>query len=159
MASKKETQPAKSRDVKKDYIYAVGRRKEAVARVRLYTNGKEVLKWGEHTVGKDQILVNQIPIDNYFSGLASQAMYTHPFNITDTLHKYAITVKVTGGGKAGQLGAVVNGIAKALQTVDRSKFRPVLKSRGLLSRDSRIRQRRKVGTGGKARRQKQSPKR
>jgi len=73
--------------------------------------------------------------------------------------KYYVTVKVVGGGKNGQLDAVVHGIARAFDKADREKFRPPLKRAGLLTRDARVRERRKVGTGGKARRKKQSPKR
>ena len=64
-----------------------------------------------------------------------------------------------GGGKKGQLGAVTHGMARAFDKLDREKFRPELKKAGLLTRDSRTRERRKIGTGGKARRKKQSPKR
>lgn len=159
MVAKKQTQSVRSKLVRRDYVYAVGRRKEAVARVRLYTSVKDAQKWGDNEVVRKQILVNAMPIEHYFPGPHAKAMYTQPFNLTDTLQKYAVTVKVAGGGKAGQLDAVVQGIAKVLQVLDKKKFRASLKSRGLLTRDSRIRQRRKVGTGGKARRQKQSPKR
>jgi len=68
-------------------------------------------------------------------------------------------VKVAGGGNSGQLDAMIQGIARALSAIDTGKFRPILKTSGLLTRDARIRQRRMVGTGGKARRAKQSPKR
>ena len=73
--------------------------------------------------------------------------------------KYYVTVKVVGGGKKGQLGATVHGIARALAKLDADTLRAPLKKAGLLTRDSRVRERRKVGTGGKARRKKQSPKR
>ena len=74
-------------------------------------------------------------------------------------NKFAITVIVRGGGKFGQLDAMVLGIARALNQLDRDKFRPALKKQGFLTRDSITRERRIVGMGGKARRRKQSPKR
>lgn len=147
------------RKQKRDYIYAVGRRREAVARVRLYANPKAELAWGEMPVTKEQMMVNGKPIEQYFSGRIAKAKYLKPLLITGTDGKYAITIKVDGGGLNGQLDAVINGFARALSAADPIKFRPVLKTAGLLTRDARIRERRKVGTGGKARRKKQSPKR
>ncbi len=144
---------------KRDYIYAVGRRREANARVRLYAAVKDGQAWGEHPVTKDQMLVNGIPVEHYFSGPIAKARYQLPLVLTNTLGKYAVTVKVEGGGKAGQLTALVMGLSRALSLADREKNRSVLKAKGLLTQDSRIRQRRMVGTGGKARRKKQSPKR
>ncbi|HXS15118.1 MAG TPA: 30S ribosomal protein S9 [Candidatus Saccharimonadales bacterium] len=147
------------KQIKRDYTYAVGRRKDASARVRLYTSVKEGLVWGDQVVSKDQMLVNGEPIEHYFSGPVAKTKYQLPLALTNTLGKYAVTVKVEGGGKNGQLQALVLGISRALSALDREKNRPVLKAKGLLKQDSRIRQRRMVGTGGKARRKKQSPKR
>lgn len=144
---------------KRDYTYAVGRRREAVARVRLYPTVKEGLTWGEQKVSKDQILVNKLPIEHYFSGPVAKAKYIRPFTLTETVGKFAVTVQVDGGGKNGQLEAMVNGFARALSSHDAKKFRSALKLAGFLTRDPRARERRKVGTGGKARRAKQSPKR
>ncbi|MDP3726884.1 MAG: 30S ribosomal protein S9 [bacterium] len=144
---------------KKDYIFAVGRRKEAVARVRLYKDTNNGVMWGEKKVKKGEILVNEKPIGEYFSGEVAKVLYTEPFLITNTLNKYGVTVKVRGGGNKGQLDAAIHGIARALQLLDKEKFRPILKKKGFLTRDARVRERRKVGTGGKARRKKQSPKR
>lgn len=70
-----------------------------------------------------------------------------------------MTFFVQGGGKKGQLGAIIHGLARAIEKTDKETLRPILKKAGLLTRDSRTRERRKVGTGGKARRVKQSPKR
>jgi len=131
---------------KKNYIYAVGRRRTASARVRLYR-------------GKEENLVNDILIGKYFPGDAMRTKWQLPFKLTDTLGKYYVTVKVSGGGKNGQLDAVVHGISRALCLAKSDKFRESLKKAGLLTRDSRKRERRKVGTGGRARHQKQSPKR
>lgn len=147
------------RQVKRDYTYAVGRQKEAVARVRIYSHVKEGLSWEGVEVKKDQILVNGMPVEHYFGGPVAKAVYMKPFELTKTDGKYAVTAKVAGGGKNGQLDALVQGVARALSSIDTKNFRPTLKKAGLLTRDARVRERRKVGTGGKARRKKQSPKR
>ena len=149
----------KRKQIKRDYTYAVGRVKEAVARVRIYSHVKEGLMWDDQAVSKDQMLVNGKPIEHYFGGPVAKALYMKPFVITKTEGKFAVTVKVAGGGKNGQLDALVQGLSRALSAVDAAKFRPALKKAGLLTRDARVRQRRMVGTGGKARRKKQSPKR
>ncbi|MEX2013198.1 MAG: 30S ribosomal protein S9, partial [Candidatus Levyibacteriota bacterium] len=143
----------------KDYIYAVGRRKAAVARVRLYKTIKDGLLWGEEKIEKGKVIVNEKPVGNYFSGEVMTAFFKEPFVATNTLDKYAVTVRVVGGGLRGQLDAALLGISRALSEIDKEKFRPILKKKGMLTRDARVRERRKVGTGGKARRQKQSPKR
>lgn len=135
-----------ARRKKPNYIYSVGRRKSASARVRLFK-------------GKGESSVNQKPIDEYFPKSVHKVLWTTPFKLTDTLGKYYMTVKVVGGGKIGQLDAIVHGTARALALADKEKFRFPLKKAGLLTRDARVRERRKVGTGGKARRKKQSPKR
>lgn len=127
-------------------IAAVGRRKEAVARVRLIQ-------------GKGAVTVNGKPIGEYFLGSVSQRIYQKPFEITNTLGKYAISIKVEGGGNASQLGAVVHGIARALAKLDGENLRTSLKKEGFLTRDARVKERRKYGRAGKARARKQSPKR
>ncbi|MDP3888466.1 MAG: 30S ribosomal protein S9, partial [bacterium] len=127
--------PKTKTPVKNKYIASVGRRRESVARVRLY-------------LGKGESLVNDKPIAEYFPGEALKVVYMTPFEETGTAGKYYITVKVAGGGKVGQLGAVVHGIARALSEANREKFRTPLKKKGLLTRDSRTRERRKVGKGG-----------
>ncbi len=143
----------------KDFIYAVGRRKAAVARVRLYKTIKDGLLWGQEKIEKGKVIVNEKPVGNYFSGEVMTAFFKEPFVATNTLDKYAVTVRVVGGGLKGQLEAALLGISRALSEIDKEKFRPILKKKGMLTRDARVRERRKVGTGGKARRQKQSPKR
>lgn len=140
MASKK------IKKVKKDYAYGVGRRRTSSARVRLYKGNKESL-------------VNDQVIGKYFPGAVMRSAWQKPFELTGTVGKCYITAKVEGGGKQGQLAAVVHGIARAFTNLDAEKYRKVLKSGGLLTRDARKRQRRMVGTGGKSRRAKQSPKR
>lgn len=149
----------KTKKTKKDYFYAVGRRKQSSARVRIYSSLKEDQKWDDQPVSKDQILVNGMPIEKYFPGPLQKAKYLSPLLLTNTLGKYAVTVKVEGGGKAGQLDALILGLSRALALVNREKNRSVLKAKKLLKVDARVRERRKVGTGGKARRKKQSPKR
>jgi small subunit ribosomal protein S9 len=135
-----------NKKTKLDYIYTVGRRKSASARVRLYT-------------GKGESTVNGKPITDYFPGAVNKDLWSKPFKTADVSDKYHISAKVAGGGKNGQLDAVVHGIARALAKAKSDEFRAPLKKAGLLTRDPRIRERRKVGTGGRARRQKQSPKR
>jgi len=109
--------------------------------------------------GKGENTVNGVSIEKYFPGAINKSYWQKPFNLTETAEKYYISAKVLGSGKKGQLEALVLGMARALSEANPEKFRPVLKKAGLLTRDSRIRQRRMVGTGGKARRKKQSPKR
>lgn len=155
----KEEKVTKTRNNKKDYITAVGRRRTAVARVRLYPGVTEGLIWEDLPLKKGDIIVNKKPIEEYFNTNIAKLLYKEPLRITNTLNRYTFTIKVIGGGKSGQLGAVILGIARALEQADKDKFRPILKKKGFLTRDSRIRERRKVGTGGKARREKQSPKR
>lgn len=136
----------KSKVKKLKYIFAVGRRKEATARVRLFK-------------GKGETLVNSQPIAQYFSGKIAEIAYLKPFQLTDTLKKYYATIKVVGSGKSGQLGAVVHGLARSLDKENRSLYHSALKSAKLLTRDSRAKERRKPGQMGKARKKKQSPKR
>src|SRR3972149_5030469 len=126
---------ARKKTVKKNYTYAVGRRKCASARVRLYKGNKESL-------------VNDEVIGKYFPGEVMRDAWQKPFELTETLGKYYVTIKVFGGGKKGQLEAAVHGISRTLAAAKPDKFRSALKKAGLLRRDSRIRERRKVGMGG-----------
>ncbi len=156
-----EVKPIKKVQKKeKDYLFSVGRRKSAVARVRLYEKVKADAVWGTTPIVKGEILVNEKPIADYFGGDIARHAYSEPLRITNAhQQQFAFTVKVEGGGPAGQLQALIAGISNALNKLDREQYRPILKKKGFLTRDARVRQRRKVGTGGKARRQKQSPKR
>jgi small subunit ribosomal protein S9 len=131
---------------KKDYTYAAGKRKSASARVRLFR-------------GKGETMINGQLAEKYFPGEINKSVWAKPFRVLDVTDKFYATVKVTGGGLKGQLDATAHAIAKALAKVDKESFRGGLKKARLLTRDARIRQRRMVGTGGKARRKKQSPKR
>src|SRR5690606_35712290 len=123
----------------------VGRRRSAAARVRLHKGDKEST-------------VNDTVIGQYFPGEQSRVLWQKPFELTGTAGKYFITAKVTGGGKNGQRDAVVHGTARALAELGEEN-REVLKKAGLLTRDSRERERRKAGRKGRARFQPQSPKR
>lgn len=143
-----------------EYYEAIGRRKEAVARVRLYIANKEkIANVGGQKIKQGEIYLNKKPINVNFPSEIDKLRYTGPILLTNNQDRFAISIIVRGGGKSGQLDAIVHGLARAIEKVDKDQYRPVLKKEGLLRRDSRIRERRKVGTGGKARRQKQSPKR
>ena len=144
---------------KMDYIFAVGRRRESVARVRLYEAVKDDLVWGAVPIKKGDILVNQKPINEYFNTETMRHLYTERLRVANAQNKYTFTIAVSGGGKVGQLGAAIHGIARVLSLVDSKSHHLVLKKKGFLTRDPRTRERRMVGTGGKARRAKQSPKR
>jgi small subunit ribosomal protein S9 len=140
----------------KNYKSTVGKRKEAVARLRLYTNSLPEVT-GED-VKKGDIFVNGKRVENYFGGIVAKATYEEPLRITNTLGKYTLTVKVEGGGPSGQMDAFIHALSRALSSID-EKNKQILKKKGFLTRDARVRERRKVGMGGKARRKKQSPKR
>lgn len=142
---KDQNDKSKLKKIIKDFVFAVGRRKESVARVRLYSES------GEH-------LINNQTLEKYFPGKTSSILFSRPFRAIGVEGKYRISAKVKGGGKVSQLSAILLGIARALSESDKS-LRPALKREGLLTRDPRARERRKVGTGGRARRKKQSPKR
>jgi small subunit ribosomal protein S9 len=115
----------------KGYFYSTGRRKNAVARVRLFPGG-------------GAIVVNGQPYEQAFPQERLQKMITEPLAVTDNLEKYSISIKVTGGGYAGQAGAIRHGIAGALLAVNEN-LRPVLRSYGLLTRDPRVKERKKYG--------------
>jgi small subunit ribosomal protein S9 len=111
-----------------------GRRKTAVARVRM-------------AAGSGKITVNNRPFENYFptENLRTQAL--QPLTVTETAAKFDVRVNVSGGGPSGQAGAVRHGIARALLVTD-ANLRPTLKSNGLLTRDPRMRERKKYGQPG-----------
>ena len=111
-----------------------GRRKTAVARVRLAT-------------GSGKVVVNGRPLENYFLTETLRGVVLQPLNVTETSARFDIQVNVKGGGPAGQAGAVRHGIARALIEAD-ANFRPTLKSNGLLTRDPRMRERKKYGQPG-----------
>lgn len=128
------------------FTEGLGRRKVAIARVRLYES-------------KGDFVVNGQLVTDYFAGVMNVVkLYNQPFEITNTKDKFAVTVKVSGSGLPAQLEAMVHGIARALVEYD-PENRPLLKQAGLLTRDPRMKETRKPGRGGKARRKRQSPKR
>lgn len=126
------------------YNYGTGRRKSAVARVFM-------------KAGKGNIVVNDKPVDVFFSRETGRMVVRQPLTLTETLGKFDIMVNVTGGGESGQAGAVRHGITRALIDYDAS-FKAVLKQAGLVTRDAREVERKKVGLR-KARRRKQFSKR
>ena len=150
---------AEKKTKKEEYYYAVGRRKESSARVRLYPAGMGKIKLGDQEIKKGQLMVNSLPVEKYFPGEIYQKIYLEPFRTTNTVGRFAVTAKVIGGGKQGQLLALVHGISRALVTVEEDKFRPILRKKGFLTRDPRAKERRKAGLAQKARAKKQSPKR
>lgn len=116
------------------FYSAVGRRKEAVARVRL------VPGTGERTI-------NGRPMDRYFQREVVSDLVEGPLSVTSTADRYDVHARVTGGGISGQAGAVLLGIARALVKVDES-YRKPLKQAGLLTRDPRVKERKKYGQPG-----------
>ncbi len=144
---------------KNSYYEAVGRRKESSARVRLYVVAEEALSLNGSELKKGSIIINAKPIEAYFTGEVLKRMYLEPFRTTNTLNRFAVSAKIYGGGAAGQLGAFIHGVSRALVKVDAERFKPILRKRGFLTRDPRAKERRKAGYAGKARARKQSPKR
>jgi small subunit ribosomal protein S9 len=142
------------------YYEAVGRRKEAVARVRLYIVGKDKIATVKaHKIKAGEMIVNDKSIEYCFPNLDDKVRYLEPMKITKNEERFAVSVYVKGGGKNSQLEAIILGLARAIEKIDKEQYRSISKKEGLLTRDPRTRERRKVGTGGKARRAKQSPKR
>jgi len=113
------------------YFYGTGRRKRAVARVRLYP-------------GTGSIVVNDKPVDEYFSREVDRLQVREPLKATSTLDQFNVMVKVLGGGVTGQAGAVSHGIARAL-LVANPEMRQALRSKDLLRRDPREKERKKPG--------------
>ncbi|GAB6059557.1 30S ribosomal protein S9 [Desulfonatronum parangueonense] len=114
-----------------DFFYGTGRRKSAVARTRIYP-------------GSGQILVNNRPFDEYFPRATLQMIVRQPLNLTKTLGKFDIKATIDGGGVAGQAEALRHGISRALLSYD-GELRPTLKRAGFLTRDARIKERKKYG--------------
>lgn len=142
----KETEVKEKKATKqKDIYHGVGRRKEAVARVWL-------------NLAKGPILVNEKPLEEYFAHLKNSKNFEDPFRVVNRIGQMSGTIKVVGGGISSQADAVIHGISRALLEYDET-FRPALSRKKLLTRDSRVKERRKYGLAGKARKKKQSPKR
>ncbi len=117
-----------------DRFYATGKRKNAIARVYLKP-------------GNGTLIVNEKPLDEYFGRQTSRMVVMQPFELTQTVGRYDMFARVHGGGLSGQAGAVKHGISKALLEVD-SANRPTLKKAGFLTRDSRVKERKKYGKRG-----------
>ena len=117
---------------KKPYMYGTGRRKSSVARVHLIPNGSGV------------ITVNGREIDDYFGLETLKLIVRQPLNTTDTVGKVDIICTVAGGGVTGQAGAIRHGVARALLLVD-PNYRSALKAAGFLTRDPRMKERKKYG--------------
>jgi len=126
------------------YNYGTGRRKESVARVFI-------------KAGSGKIVVNDKPVDEYFSRETGRMIVRQPLVLTENLDKFDIMVNVAGGGESGQAGAVRHGITRALIEFS-PEMKPALKAAGLVTRDAREVERKKVGFH-KARRRKQFSKR
>ena len=115
----------------KKYYYGTGRRKDAIARVRL-------------TEGTGKITVNGKDLDEYFGLETLKVIVRQPLTVTNSLSKYDVICKVVGGGYTGQAGAIRLAIARALLKFD-SEYRPMLKTNGFLTRDPRMKERKKYG--------------
>ena len=115
----------------KPYFYGTGRRKKSIARVRLIP-------------GTGNITINKRSIDEYFGLETLKLIVNQPFGVTGTAGKFDIVCTVVGGGISGQAGAIRHGVARALLQAD-AEYRPLLKKAGLLTRDPRMKERKKYG--------------
>lgn len=113
------------------YYYGTGRRKRAVARVRLYP-------------GTGTIVINGRPFEEVFTRPAYQMIVRQPLLLTETLDKFNVQVKINGGGTTGWAEAIAHGVARALVVAD-EQYKPTLRKAGLLTRDSRVKERKKYG--------------
>ena len=126
------TKPAKSRGPLTTPGAGLGRRKEAIARVRIKP-------------GTGVITVNGRDIADYFPNKLHQQLITDPFTVLELSNQYDVIARINGGGIAGQAGALRLGIARALNEIDRDNNRPALKKAGFLKRDPRVIERKKAG--------------
>ena len=154
MPRKKITEEKVNKD--KRYYIGVGRRKTAIARARIYPGSEDVIIAGAK-LNKGDVMVNGVAIEKFFPGVIAKALYTELYRTTNTAGRFITTVMVSGSGASGQLGAVTLAIARALCEVD-PKFRPLLRKKNFMTRDPRMKERKKPGLMG-ARKQKSSPKR
>ncbi len=118
----------------KPYFYGTGRRKSSVARVRIYQ-------------GTGKITINERDIDDYFGLETLKVIVRQPLALTDNADKFDVVCRVAGGGVTGQAGAIRHGIARALLQAD-AESRPELKKAGFLTRDPRMKERKKYGLKG-----------
>ncbi len=140
----------------KGFFYGFGRRKTATARARLYLPTEEIVINGTK-LNRGDIYVNNQPIDVYFNDRFTKAIYTEVYRTTNTVGRFITTIVVSGSGATGQSGAAVLAISRALCAVD-PKFKATLRKKGFMTRDPRMKERKKPGLMG-ARKQKSSPKR
>ena len=117
------------------FFYGTGRRKKSVARVRVYA-------------GTGKITINDRDIDDYFGLETLKLIVRQPLNLTGTTEKFDIVCRVSGGGVTGQAGAIRHGLSRALLKVDEEAYRSVLKQAGFLTRDPRMKERKKYGLKG-----------
>ena len=117
---------------KTPYFYGTGRRKSSVARVRLYK-------------GTGKITINKRDIDDYFGLETLKLIVRQPLDLTNTSESFDVVCTVTGGGVTGQAGAIRLGVARALLQYDSEELRPKLKKAGFLTRDPRMKERKKYG--------------
>ncbi len=120
---------------KRPYFYGTGRRKKSVARVRLYA-------------GSGSVKINGREIDDYFGLETLKLIVRQPLNLTGTADKFDIECRVAGGGVTGQAGAIRHGISRALLQYNSEELRPLLKKAGFLTRDPRMKERKKYGLKG-----------
>ncbi len=120
---------------KRPYFYGTGRRKKSVARVRLYN-------------GTGKVTINDRDIDDYFGLETLKVIVRQPLVLTELTEKFDIECRVAGGGVTGQAGAIRHGIARALLQYDNEALRPALKKAGFLTRDPRMKERKKYGLKG-----------
>ncbi|MBR3791952.1 MAG: 30S ribosomal protein S9 [Clostridia bacterium] len=116
----------------KEQYYGTGRRKSSVARVRLVP-------------GNGNVTINGRDIDDYFGLDTLKVIVRQPLTLTSTIGKFDVIAKVEGGGFTGQAGAIRHGIARAILEVDTDEYRATLKQAGFLTRDSRMKERKKYG--------------
>ena len=117
---------------KKAYCYGTGRRKKSVASVRVYE-------------GTGKITINGRDIDDYFGLETLKLIVRQPMALTETIGKFDLVIKVLGGGVSGQAGAIRHGLARALVKIDADAYKATLKKAGLLTRDPRMKERKKYG--------------
>ena len=113
------------------YYRGIGKRKCAIAQVKIFS-------------GSGEIIVNGKPYKDVYTRLEQQRIIGRPFEVTDTVGKFNVEVKVMGGGINGQVGAIRHGISRAL-VVANEQYKPLLRQEGLMTRDARVKERKKYG--------------
>jgi small subunit ribosomal protein S9 len=160
MAETKKTKQKKSEAVEAlTYYEGVGRCSESVARVRAYLTKKNIAKIGTKEFKSGEFIVNGKSLEKAFPVKTNQLACMQPLTLAESADRFVVSVKVSGGGVVGQVGAIIHGLARALSCEPTGADRLKMRAAGFLTRDARTRERRMVGTGGKSRRLKQSPKR